>query len=137
MNKEQTLKELTQIIKKFIEERDWEQYNTLKNVSINISVEAAELLEYFTWSDNKDSQIIFDQKQKEIEHEVADILISTLIFCAMAKINPEQIFLEKLEEIKAKYPVDKVKGKNYKYKDYDYGTKKQFYTLTRKNSSIS
>ena len=54
-----TLQQLTKIIKNFITERDWEQYNTLKNVSINISVEAAELLEYFTWIDNKDSMAIF------------------------------------------------------------------------------
>ena len=38
----------------------------------------------------------------------------------MAKIDAEKIFLEKLKEIEQKYPVDKVKGKNYKYKDYVY-----------------
>ncbi|HBR70426.1 TPA: nucleotide pyrophosphohydrolase [Candidatus Dependentiae bacterium] len=112
------LKKLTTLIADFIKERDWEQYNSLKNVSISISVEAAELLEHFTWIDNKDSLKIFEKKQKDIKQEVADILISTLIFCAMAKIDAEKIFFEKLEEIKAKYPIDKAKGKNNKYTDF-------------------
>ena len=112
------LKNLTELMEQFIEERDWRQYNSLKNISINISVEAAELLEYFTWIDNKDSVAIFEKKKEKISQEVADILISTLQFCAIAHLDAEKILLEKFEEIKAKYPVEKVKGKSHKYNEY-------------------
>ena len=45
MNYEKIKKE----IKDFVDERDWEQFHTPKNLSMALSVEASELLEIFQW----------------------------------------------------------------------------------------
>ena len=42
-------KKIKKEIKKFVDERDWEQFHTPKNLSMALSVEASELLEIFQW----------------------------------------------------------------------------------------
>ena len=42
---------LNQRIKKFNQERDWDQFHTPVNLAKSISIEASELLECFQWSD--------------------------------------------------------------------------------------
>ena len=67
-------------IKNFIETRDWEKFNTPKNISMALAVEASELLEIFQWLTEKDSfEIKNNPKQKQaIKEEIADILIDNL-----------------------------------------------------------
>ena len=36
-------------LKKFAEERDWEQFHNPKNITMALSVEVAELVEIFQW----------------------------------------------------------------------------------------
>jgi len=112
------LKELTEKVSQLIEDRDWSKFHSPKNVSIDIAGEAAELMEHFKWLDNQESYEILENKRKEIEQEIADIFISALAFCIATNIDPEKVILEKLEEIKTKYPVEKVKGKPFKYTEY-------------------
>ena len=38
-------------IRKFTEDRDWEQFHTPSNLAKSISIEAGELLECFQWND--------------------------------------------------------------------------------------
>ena len=40
-------------IRKFSEDRDWDQFHSPANLAKSIVIEAAELLECFQWSDNK------------------------------------------------------------------------------------
>ena len=44
-----TINDLKQTIKKFIEEREWQQYHSPKNLSMQIAAEAAELMELLLW----------------------------------------------------------------------------------------
>ena len=41
----------------FIDERDWRQFQTSKDLAEDISVEANELLELFLWKDGKELDI--------------------------------------------------------------------------------
>jgi len=118
MTKKHTLEDFKKLVTTLIKEREWEQFHSPKNLSMAISLEAAELMELFTWIDSKESLNIVEQKNKKVRHEIADIFIAALAFCFSANIDPEKAILEKLEEIKAKYPVEKVKGKSNKYTDY-------------------
>ena len=49
------LLELRNLLVKFREERDWEQFHTLKNLCAALSIEAAELQELTLWK--KDSEL--------------------------------------------------------------------------------
>lgn len=110
MQETDMLKRLQKEVASFIEERDWKQFQTPKNVATNIAVEAAELLEFFIWCEGAESHAIFNNNRKDIEHEVADIMISLLTFCLHTDINLAQAVTAKLKIIKKKYPVEKIKG---------------------------
>ncbi|NGX34057.1 MAG: hypothetical protein K1060chlam1_00404 [Candidatus Anoxychlamydiales bacterium] len=71
--------ELTKIksyIRKFITDRDWISFNTPKNLSMALTVEASELLEIFQWITEKQSFDIKNDKKslEDVEDELSDIL---------------------------------------------------------------
>lgn len=113
-----TLQELKEIANKLVDERDWQQFHTPKDLSMNLSVEANELLEKFLWISSQKSFDEIETNKIEIEDEVGDIVFSILRFCAVANIDASSAFTKKIEKIKAKYPVDKVKGNYKKYTRY-------------------
>jgi dCTP diphosphatase len=41
--------DLSDPIRAFIEERDWEQFHSPKNLAMALSVEVAEVVEHFQW----------------------------------------------------------------------------------------
>ena len=61
-------------LKKFAEERDWEQFHNPKNISMALSVEVAELVEIFQWSNSGGLEEVQDPEIKaQIEREIADM----------------------------------------------------------------
>jgi len=104
------MQDLLSKLLKFRDERDWKQFHTPHNLAKSISIEAAELLECFQWTDKYDIE--------EVKSEVADVYTYLLFFAEELNINLEKITLEKLEETKKKYPVEKAKGNATKYNKY-------------------
>lgn len=119
MNHTDKLEQLQKAVADLVAEREWQQFHTPRNTCAKITIEAAELLELFEWTaPGQDEHKLVEQKLQAIRHEVADVLLSLLMFCRSTGIDPYEATLEKLEEIKAKYPVDQVKGKPHKYTHY-------------------
>lgn len=110
-----TIAQLKEKAAQFVQERDWAQFHNPKNLSINISCEAAELMELFVWTPEQESAKLLETKRTDIEHEVADIFFSLLEFCNHTNIDLVAAFERKFELIKAKYPVDKAKSSSKKY----------------------
>ena len=105
-------------LKKFAEERDWEQFHSPKNITMALSVEVAELVEIFQWSNSGGLDEINDPDIKvQIEKEIADIFNYLLKLTDMLNIDLEKAALNKIEENDAKYPVEKFKGISKKYSD--------------------
>lgn len=105
------LKELTEEILKFRNERDWEQFHNEKDLALAISIEAGELLELFLWKKA-------DEADKEkVKEEIADIMIYSLLLSEKFGFEVREILMEKIENNKEKYPVEKVKGSAKKYND--------------------
>jgi NTP pyrophosphatase (non-canonical NTP hydrolase) len=94
-------------LRAFVEEREWSQFHSPSNLAKSISIEAAELLECFQWSD--------DAEQECIEAELADVLTYCLLLADSLGVDPDAIVLAKLEETKRKYPVDSARGRSTKY----------------------
>tara|TARA_Y100000591_G_C21491041_1_gene525147 strand:- start:115 stop:552 length:438 start_codon:yes stop_codon:yes gene_type:complete len=110
-------KKIQLLLKNFARKRDWQKFHTPKNLAASISIEAAELLEIFQWSDSqlnieKDKRI----KQK-ISEEVADILLYILRFCDLTNLDVEKICLKKIKINERKYPIALSKGKSTKYNE--------------------
>jgi dCTP diphosphatase len=102
MNSELFLK-----LAQLVSERDWAQFHTPENLAKSISIEAAELLECFQWNADADAQ--------EVKRELADVLTYCFLLTDKYGFDFEEIILEKLEETKRKYPVEKSRGKSDKY----------------------
>ncbi len=113
-----SLKQAKEAVDTFVRERDWNQFHSPKNLSMDIAVETSELMEYFLWIDSAESNDRLREKREEVEHEVADVFIALLAFCNQANIDLAKVFEHKLQLTKEKYPVDKVKGKFHKYTEY-------------------
>lgn len=118
MSQETTIKELQVLAAQFVQERNWRQFHGAKNISMNIAVEAAELMELFVWKSSKrEIADVIQEHQQAIEHELADILFSLLLFADEYNIDLAQSFIQKLKHNAQKYPVEKCKGKNKKYSE--------------------
>jgi dCTP diphosphatase len=113
-----TIAQMQKMVAEFVTEREWNQFHTLKNLSIDIAVEAAELMEPFMWCATEASGDVFAKNREAIEDEFADVLIGLLCFANAAKIDVFKSFAHKLEKTKRKYPVEVVRGKSDKYTTY-------------------
>ena len=109
---------LVEVIKRFNEERDWDQFHNIKDVASAINIEASELQELFLWKKNGELDILLESKRDAIESEVADIFAFLIIFCYKTNIDLEKVLLKKIEHNSSKYPVTKVKGSSKKYTEY-------------------
>jgi NTP pyrophosphatase (non-canonical NTP hydrolase) len=104
-------------IKEFIRARDWEQFHAPKNLALALSVEAAEVLEIFQWKDNQED--LTAPEIERLKQEIGDVLVYLLELADKYQIDIIQAAKDKMILNAAKYPVDKVKGKAWKYSAYD------------------
>jgi NTP pyrophosphatase (non-canonical NTP hydrolase) len=100
-------REVFKHLEQFVRERDWSQFHTPENLAKSISIEAAELLERFQWSDSASLE--------EIKDELADVLTYCFLMAKHYDLDPNTLILEKLEKTKLKYPIEKSKGNSRKY----------------------
>lgn len=116
MNKDQTsLAELQAIIRKFCDDRDWDQFHNPKDLSISLSLEAAELLEHFQWKNEQEITAYLEKNKGEIGAELADVFYWVLLIANKLDINLVEAFSQKMARNEAKYPIDKAKGSHKKY----------------------
>jgi NTP pyrophosphatase (non-canonical NTP hydrolase) len=92
----------------FRKERDWEKFHSPRNLSISISIEAAELLEIFQWQIGE--MPMTSQLKEEAEKEIADIFIYLLLISNDLNIDLLEVTRSKIEENKKRYPVEKAYG---------------------------
>ena len=85
------IEEILNELRRFNEDRDWDQFHNGKDLAIGLSVEASELLEAFLWK----------------AFQMAD----------KYNLDIKEIMLEKIRKNAAKYPVEKAKGSAKKYNE--------------------
>ena len=117
MDNKTTVNQLKQIIQKFCEIRDWDQYHGPKDLTIGIVTEAAELLDHFRFKTEAEAReyMANPKKRLEVEHEVSDTLFMLLRFAQMYNIDLSKALTRKMTINNKKYPVRKSKGSNKKY----------------------
>ena len=107
-------------IKQFCTERDWDQFHNAKDLAIGISTEAAELLDLFRFKSIEEIEEMFtNQSRDKIEEELSDVLFFVLRFAQVYDINLNNSLLKKIEKNKKKYPLEKSKGSNKKYTEFE------------------
>jgi NTP pyrophosphatase (non-canonical NTP hydrolase) len=108
-----TLAALRDAMRRFVAERDWEQFHSPKNLVMALAVEAAELMEHFLWIDNEASRTVAgDRGQLEqVADEVADVTCLVLALCNALGLDLSDAVLRKLAKNALKYPVEKSRGR--------------------------
>ena len=95
-------------IRKFSEDRDWDQFHSPANLAKSISIEANELLECFQW-DEENYDI------NAVKEELADVMVYCRNMLDKLGLDEDEIINDKMTKNEAKYPVEKAKGKADKY----------------------
>jgi NTP pyrophosphatase (non-canonical NTP hydrolase) len=95
-------------IRKFRDERDWNQFHTPSNMAKSIVIESGELLECFQWSED-------DYDLQHVKEELADILVYCQDMIDCLNLDADEIVNMKMDLNEAKYPIDKAKGNSTKY----------------------
>ena len=90
------IRELTELMHKFVLARGWYETSslkpqTLRNLAISLSLEAGEVLEQFQWDDKLGDA-------KALSDELADVALYLLQIASLASIDLEQAILDKLEK---------------------------------------
>ena len=101
-------KETLERIRKFTEDRDWDQFHSPANLAKSIVIEAAELLECFQW-DNENYDL------EHVKEELADVIVYCQYMLDKLGLDADEIINSKMDKNEAKYPVDKAKGRSDKY----------------------
>ncbi len=105
------IEEITQALRLFNEERDWDQFHNGKDLAIGLSVEASELLECFLWKKPEDAPV------DKIREELADVLNYAFQMADKYHFDIKQIMLDKVSQNALKYPVEKARGTAKKYNE--------------------
>ena len=103
------IKEITNKIKKFRDERDWTRFHNHKDMAISLHLEATEVLEHFQWK-NPDEVLAHAEKCKEaIADELADVTMNVFELADNLGIDLASAIEAKLIKNAQKYPVEKAK----------------------------
>ncbi|MHA1864607.1 MAG: nucleotide pyrophosphohydrolase [Candidatus Thorarchaeota archaeon] len=108
-----TLEDLLRIVREFVKERDWDQYNLPLNLVISTSIEVGELLELFQWKTHEEIEEALkeDDFREALASEIADVLVYLLRVADTTGIDPAKAVVEKMKRNREKYPVDYWNGK--------------------------
>ncbi len=113
-----SLLELSARIKHFVQERDWEQFHTPKNLAMAMIVEAAELVEQFQWDTPAESAHLSPEKLEAVSHELADTFVYLLRIAEVLNIDLIKAAHRKIDLNAQKYPIEKARGNKAKYTEY-------------------
>lgn len=102
-----TLTHLRDEVQNFVQERDWEQYHSPKNLGMSIAIEAAEIMEQFQWYSNEESvKLVHETTARNmVADELADVIIYCLMLANQADIDISSAVNNKLERNKARFPI--------------------------------
>jgi NTP pyrophosphatase (non-canonical NTP hydrolase) len=108
-----TVGELRQIVRDFVDERDWRQFHAPKNISMALAIEAAELMEHFQWIEPEASRQLPDDDAKiaAIGEELADVVGYCMALANELGIDVSEAIRAKMVKNRQKYPADQFRGR--------------------------
>ncbi|HUY92197.1 MAG TPA: nucleotide pyrophosphohydrolase [Pirellulales bacterium] len=108
-----TVKDLRELVRAFVEERDWRQFHAPKNLSMSLAIEAAELMEHFQWLSADESRELAGRPEKlaEVGEELADVLCYALAMANELGLDVSQAIRDKLVKNARKYPAAEYRGR--------------------------
>ena len=105
-----TVAQLRRAIQTFVDERDWRQFHTPKNLAMSLAIEAAELMEHFQWLDRDES--IARGRDPARRGAIADVCCYLLSLVNALDLDLSEIVRSKLVKNAEKYPAEKFRGRS-------------------------
>lgn len=108
-----TVNELRELMRRFVADRDWDQFHSPKNLAMALAAEAAELMEHFLWVELDESrrQMSDPARLGPVCDEIADVLGVLLALCNALDLDLSDLFRQKMAKNVLKYPVEKARGR--------------------------
>lgn len=100
-----TVQDLRTIIGQFVAERNWQKFHDIKNLSMSLAIEAAELMEHSQWLTTAQAQQPESFELAEVAEELADVLSYTLAIANVLQIDLSSTLQRKMIKNRQKYPV--------------------------------
>lgn len=106
-----TVSDLRDVVRVFVEERDWRKFHSPKNLSMSLAIEAAELMEHFQWISPEESRQLDGDAKAEAGEELADVLCYALAIANELDLDLTTTLLRKMKKNRIKYPVEQFRGR--------------------------
>lgn len=113
-----SLNQLRTRVNTFVEERDWAQFHSPKNLAMAMIVEAGEVVEHFQWMTEQESKNLNAETREQVGQELSDTFVYLLRIAEVCGVDLIEAANKKIDLNAKKYPVEKCKGSNAKYIDY-------------------
>ncbi|NOZ38746.1 MAG: nucleotide pyrophosphohydrolase [Planctomycetes bacterium] len=108
-----TVEQLRKLVGDFVNERDWQQFHSPKNISMALAVEASELMEHFQWITIDASRALADDPEKlaAVGEELADVMSYSLAMANALGIDLAATIEAKMVKNALKYPAEEFRGR--------------------------
>jgi NTP pyrophosphatase (non-canonical NTP hydrolase) len=108
-----TVAELRELVRAFVDERDWQQFHSPKNLSMSLAIEAAELMEHFQWLTVAESRAVADddRRRSDVAEELADVVSYALALANALRIDLSTALRDKMRKNAVKYPAAEFRGR--------------------------
>jgi NTP pyrophosphatase (non-canonical NTP hydrolase) len=108
-----TVDALKKLVKEFVEERDWSQFHSPKNLSMALAIEVAELMEHFQWITLEASRELANNQPAldDVAEELADVMCYSLAIANELGIDISQAMQKKMVKNRIKYPAAEFRGR--------------------------
>ncbi len=108
-----SLAQLSQRLRDFAAERDWQPFHAPKNLASALIVEAGELLEHFQWLTEDQSRALAQAgpAKDAVAAEMADVLLYLVQLASALEVDLLDAAARKMVVNAVKYPVEKARGR--------------------------
>lgn len=110
-----TIEDVQTALEVFVNEREWQPYQSPKNLAMALTGEVGELVEHFQWLSQSESGNLNHQQLAEVIDEMADVFIYLVRLADRLNIDLINAAQNKIQKNAIKYPIDKSKGNQLKY----------------------
>jgi len=108
-----SFEQVAEQLRRFSQDRDWNQFHTAKNLILALVGEVGELAGEVQWlTEEEVSQRL---GEKALADEIADIALYLIRLSDVLGIDLSKAIDQKLSENSEKYPIDKSRGNALKY----------------------
>ena len=108
-----TIAQLRAMVRQFVDDRDWQQFHSPKNLSMAMSIEAAELMEHFQWLTIEESRTLRHDAPRlhGVTEELADVVCYALALANELDVDLTEAMQAKMRKNEEKYPIESYRGR--------------------------